>query len=84
MSYICETNPINAMRKFLLKLLMGASLTTSVFIFQACYGTPTEDIDVPRSQTQLQEAIPEEDPAIPVTEQEVPEEGSEAQEEALD
>ena len=72
------------MRKFLLKLLMGASLTTSVFIFQACYGTPTEDIDVPRSQTPLQEAVPDEDPAIPVIEQEVPEEGSEAQEEALD
>ena len=47
------------MRKFLLKLLMGASLTASAFIFQACYGTPIPEVDVPRNQTQLQEAIPE-------------------------
>lgn len=26
------------MKKFLLKLLMGTSLTASVFVFQACYG----------------------------------------------
>ena len=47
------------MRKFLLRLLMGASLTTSVFVFQACYGPPMppEEIDVPRNQTELQEAI---------------------------
>ena len=47
------------MKKFLLKLLMGASLTTSVFIFQACYGPAIPDVDSPRDQTQLQEAIPE-------------------------
>ena len=48
------------MKKFLLKLLMGASLTTSVFIFQACYGTPyPEEVDVPRNQTELQEAVPD-------------------------
>ncbi|MBO5634409.1 MAG: hypothetical protein J5907_03210 [Bacteroidales bacterium] len=47
------------MKKFLLKLLMGASLTTSVFIFQACYGPAIPDADIPRDQTQLQEAIPE-------------------------
>jgi hypothetical protein len=47
------------MKKFLLKLLMGASLTTSVFIFQACYGPAIPDVDIPRDQTQLQEAIPE-------------------------
>ena len=52
------------MRKFLLKLLMGASLTTSVFIFQACYGTPVPPADVPRTQTELQEAVPE-DPEAP-------------------
>ena len=52
------------MRKFLLKLLMGASLTTYVFIFQACYGTPVPPADVPRSQTELQEAVPE-DPEAP-------------------
>ena len=43
---------------------MGASLTTSVFIFQACYGTPVPPADVPRSQTELQEAVPE-DPEAP-------------------
>ncbi|MBR5177041.1 MAG: hypothetical protein IKW89_14110 [Bacteroidales bacterium] len=57
------------MRKFLLKLLMGASLTTSVFIFQACYGTPVPPADVPRSQTELQEAIPD-DPEAPSDEEE--------------
>ena len=41
------------MKKFLLKLLMGASLTTSLFIFQACYGTPTEVYDIPRNKTQF-------------------------------
>ncbi|MBR4660227.1 MAG: hypothetical protein IKO77_02225, partial [Bacteroidales bacterium] len=28
------------MRKWLHNLLKGASLTTALFIFQACYGTP--------------------------------------------
>ena len=42
------------MKKFLLKLLMGASLTTSVFIFQACYGCPPVDevYDIPRIETE--------------------------------
>ncbi|MBR1926316.1 MAG: hypothetical protein IJ840_00970 [Bacteroidales bacterium] len=53
------------MRKFLLKLLMGASLTTSVFVFQACYGPPMPpEVDVPRSQTEFQEAVPD-DPEDP-------------------
>ena len=39
-------------------------MTTSVFIFQACYGTPVPPADVPRSQTELQEAVPE-DPEAP-------------------
>lgn len=55
------------MKKFLLKLLMGASLTTSVFIFQACYGPAIpEPADMPRNLTELQEAIPEEtaDPEV--------------------
>ena len=42
------------MKKFLLKLLMGASLTTSLFIFQACYGTPVEEYEIPRNLTQLE------------------------------
>lgn len=42
------------MRKFLLKLLMGASLTTSVFLFQACYGVPVDEVyDVPRNQVEV-------------------------------
>ena len=57
------------MRKFLLKLLMGASLTASAFIFQACYGTPIPEVDVPRNQTQLQSVVPE-DPQTPSEEEE--------------
>ena len=54
------------MKKFLLKLLMGASLTASVFIFQACYGAPPpyEVYDIPREQTQLQEAVPDDPETI--------------------
>ena len=33
------------MRKWLHNLLKGASLTTALFIFQACYGTPYDDGD---------------------------------------
>ncbi len=55
------------MKKFLLKLLMGASLTTSVFRFQACYGPAIpEPAALPRSLTEFQEAVPEEavDPEV--------------------
>ena len=45
------------MKKFLLKLLLGSSLTASVFLFQACYGCPPEIIEMPRNQTQA--ALPE-------------------------
>lgn len=42
------------MRKFLLKLLTGASLTASVFVFQACYGTPVPEVyDLPRNQVEV-------------------------------
>lgn len=41
------------MRKFLLKLLTGASLTASVFVFQACYGTPPTVYDIPRNQVEV-------------------------------
>ena len=49
------------MKKFLLKLLMGASLTASVFLFQACYGAPPpyDVYDIPRGQTPLQETVPD-------------------------
>ena len=50
------------MKKFLLKLLMGASLTTSVFIFQACYGVPPT-VEVPRNQTESQVSVTDE-PAV--------------------
>lgn len=58
------------MKKFLLKLLMGASLTTSVFIFQACYGTPVPPPDEPglaMNQTELQEVVQEEEVAPEAT-----------------
>ena len=51
------------MKKFLLKLLMGASLTTSVFIFQACYGVPPTTVEVPRNQTESQVSVTDE-PAV--------------------
>ncbi|MBO4230476.1 MAG: hypothetical protein J5886_02245 [Bacteroidales bacterium] len=59
------------MKKFLLKLLMGASLTTSVFIFQACYGTPVPPPDgvagSELNQTELQEVVQEEEDAATTT-----------------
>ncbi len=36
------------MRKWIHRILKGASLTTALFVFQACYGTP-----VPAPQDQL-------------------------------
>ncbi len=68
------------MRKFLLKLLMGASLTASAFVFQACYGTPVPEVDVPRSQTQLQQTVPD----IPETPSEEGQALEEKTEETLD
>ncbi len=51
------------MKKFLLKLLTGASLTTSVFIFQACYGCPPVDEvhDIPRNETEVVQEVQEGD-----------------------
>ena len=31
------------MRKWIRRILKGASLTTALFVFQACYGTPVPD-----------------------------------------
>lgn len=31
------------MRKWIHRILKGASLTTALFVFQACYGTPIPD-----------------------------------------
>ncbi len=33
------------MKKWFFRILTGASLTASAFIFQACYGVPTKDYD---------------------------------------
>ena len=72
------------MKKFLLKLLMGASLTTSVFIFQACYGTPLPpEAEVPRGQTQLQEAAPVEE-ILPSAEEEKADDEQSYEKETLD
>ena len=71
------------MKKFLLKLLMGASLTASVFLFQACYGCPPEIVEMPRNQTQA--ALPEEKPDVRESpETQVPEEDPDTQDEASD
>ncbi|MBQ8061788.1 MAG: hypothetical protein IJ205_07620 [Bacteroidales bacterium] len=74
------------MKKFLLKLLMGASLTTSLFIFQACYGTPTEVYDIPRNKTQFeiagQESFLEAPEAAQQESQQESQEDPEAEEEA--
>lgn len=48
-------------------------MTASAFIFQACYGTPIPEVDVPRNQTQLQSVVPE-DPQTPSEEEETLEE----------
>ena len=62
---------------------MGASMTASVFVFQACYGPamPTT-VDLPRSQTELNEASPN-DPVVLPGEDAVAEE-TENVEETLD
>ena len=57
--YIYERIDLSLMKKILLKLLMGASLTASVFLFQACYGCPPDIVEMPRNQTQT--LLPEED-----------------------
>jgi hypothetical protein len=62
------------MKKFLLKLLMGSSLTASVFLFQACYGCPPEIIEMPRNQTQAVLAEVEEETAETLETQETDEE----------
>ena len=31
------------MRKWIRRILKGVSLTTALFVFQACYGTPVPD-----------------------------------------
>ena len=59
------------MKKFLLKLLMGASLTASVFVFQACYGCPPDELyDIPRNKTQVNMTEEVQDVQEPVVEDE--------------
>ena len=40
------------MRKWIRRILKGASLTTALFVFQACYGTPVPD---PKDQLSFEE-----------------------------
>ena len=40
------------MRKWIHRILKGASLTTALFVFQACYGTPIPD---PQDQLSFEE-----------------------------
>ena len=45
---ILQSNLVRLMRKWIHRALKGASLTTALFVFQACYGTPPSfDLDVP-------------------------------------
>ncbi len=62
------------MRKFLLKLLMGASLTASVFLFQSCYGVPTEVRDIPRNavESNTDETVIQEDLETVVEQEDAP------------
>ncbi|MBQ9659725.1 MAG: hypothetical protein IJV37_00465 [Bacteroidales bacterium] len=62
-------------RKWIHRALKGASLTTALFVFQACYGTPPDRIDHPAPpEEQAQWAAQEQD----APEEVVPEEGREA------
>lgn len=50
------------MRKWLHRALKGASLTTALFVFQACYGTPPgpyEEIQAVDGTELVEEAVPE-------------------------
>lgn len=52
------------MRKWLHRALKGASLTTALFVFQACYGTPPgpyEELEAvdETELVEVEEAVPE-------------------------
>ena len=57
------------MRKWLHRALKGASLTTALFVFQACYGTPPGlDYEIPEPEN-LESVEPERvapEPAAPL------------------
>lgn len=57
------------MRKWLHRALKGASLTTALFVFQACYGTPPS----------MDSDFPEEDPVALVEQTAVTESGTDAE-----
>jgi hypothetical protein len=61
------------MRKWIHRALKGASLTTALFVFQACYGTPPGldyDILEQNNETELvEENVAEEEPVVEETEQ---------------
>ena len=63
------------MRKWLHRALKGASLTTALFVFQACYGTPPgpyEELEAV-DETELVEV----EEAVPETPAQTPEAGTE-------
>ena len=47
------------MRKWLHRALKGASLTTALFVFQACYGTPPGPFDYEELQAEEMELVAE-------------------------
>ncbi|MBR5723841.1 MAG: hypothetical protein IKX62_00525 [Bacteroidales bacterium] len=51
------------MRKWIHRALKGASLTTALFVFQACYGTPPGPYDQLEAadETELVEQTPADD-----------------------
>ena len=52
------------MRKWIHHALKGASLTTALFVFQACYGTPPgpyEEFEVVDEVELVEDALPEAD-----------------------
>lgn len=49
-SYLAE-NILIMVRKWIHRALKGASLTTALFVFQACYGTPPSmDMEIPEEE----------------------------------
>ena len=64
------------MRKWIRRILKGASLTTALFVFQACYGTPVPDPSRYGAEDEValvDEQAVEEIEALPAEEANVPE-----------
>lgn len=61
------------MRKWIHRALKGASLTTALFVFQACYGTPpvldNDALELDNETELVEETVAEEEAAAEETEQ---------------